>query len=91
MKEKNISVRVRVRSKEKNIFLQNRELILKMIKQIVQNNEKIQRLEKFEPYDERVYFTISQVDYEKIIQYCKKNNINPSTFVRTVFYHTLKV
>jgi hypothetical protein len=91
MKEKNISVRVRVRSKEKNIFLENRSLILEKIKEIVEKNEKIPREEKFEPYDERVYFTIASIDYEKIVQYCQKNNIKPSTFVRTVFYHTLRV
>ena len=70
----------------KNLFYQKRELIKQEIDKIINQQKDFRETESSEIYDERVFFTIDELYYQKLEELSKKYNIKIAKIIRSIFF-----
>jgi len=84
--QKNKYIELRIPGKYKSIFYEKRELIKEEINKIINSEKEFKELEGSEVYDERVFFTVDQLYYQKLEELAKRYNIKIAKIIRSVFF-----
>jgi hypothetical protein len=88
-RQRNRYIELRIPSKYKSIFYEKREQIKQEIDKIL-NGEKELRLKEIQDnYDERVFFTVDDLYYQKLEELAKKYNIKPVKIIRSIFLNLI--
>jgi len=85
-KQKNKYIELRIPAKYKNLFYQKRELIKQEIDRILNSQREFKEIESRDVYDERVFFTVDQLYYQKLEELSRKYNIKIAKIIRSIFF-----
>ena len=85
-KQKNKYIELRIPAKYKNLFYQKRELIKQEIDRILNSQREFKEMESREIYDERVFFTVDELYYQKLEELSRKYNIKIAKIIRSIFF-----
>ncbi|ARQ96579.1 hypothetical protein CCL45_gp10 [Sulfolobus islandicus rod-shaped virus 5] len=85
-KQRNKYIGLRIPSKYKNLFYQKRELIKQEIDRILNSQKEFKEIEISEIYDERVFFTVDELYYKKLVELANKYNMKVSKLIRSIFF-----
>ncbi|ARQ96363.1 hypothetical protein CCL42_gp17 [Sulfolobus islandicus rod-shaped virus 8] len=85
-KQRNKYIELRIPSKYKNVFYEKRELIKQEIDRILNSQREFKEIESNEIYDERVFFTIDELYYQKLKELANKYNMKISKLIRSIFF-----
>ena len=85
-KQKNKYIELRIPAKYKELFYQKREQIKQEIDKILNENKEFKQIESPEVYDERVFFTIDELYFQKLEELSKKYNLKPVKIIRSIFF-----
>ena len=85
-RQKNKYIEIRIPSKYKNIFYEKRDLIKQEIDKILNGEKQFKPIESTDNYDERVFFTIDELYYQKLEELAKKYNLKISKIIRSIFF-----
>ena len=85
-RQKNKYIEIRIPSKYKNIFYEKREKIKEEIDKILNGEKELKIIESRDNYDERVFFTIDELYYQKLEELAKKYNLKISKIIRSIFF-----
>ena len=85
-RQKNKYIELRIPRRYKNIFYEKRELIKQEIDKILNQKEDFKLIESMDNYDERVFFTIDELYYQKLEELAKKYNLKISKIIRSIFF-----
>jgi len=85
-KQKNKYIVLRIPSRYKNLFYEKRELIKQEIDKILNSQSPFREIESSETYDERVFFTIDELYYQKLEELSRKYNIKIAKIIRSIFF-----
>ena len=85
-KQKNKYIELRIPAKYKNLFYEKRELIKQEIDRILNSQKDFRETESSEIYDERVFFTVDQLYYQKLEELSRKYNIKIAKIIRSIFF-----
>ena len=84
--QKNKYIELRIPSRYKTLFYQKRELIKQEIDRILNSQKPFKEFESSEIYDERVFFTIDELYYQKLEELSRKYNIKIAKIIRSIFF-----
>ncbi len=74
-RQRNKYIELRIPRKYKSVFYEKRELIKQEIDKILNGEKEFREIESNEIYDERVFFTIDDLYYQKLENHiCYQNN-----------------
>jgi len=85
-KQKNKYIELRIPAKYKNLFYQKRELIKQEIDRILNSQREFKEIESRDIYDERVFFTVDELYYQKLEELSRKYNIKIAKIIRSIFF-----
>ena len=85
-KQKNKYIELRIPSRHKNIFYEKRELIKQELDKIINQQKEFREIESRDVYDERVFFTVDELYYQKLEELAKKYNIKIAKIIRSIFF-----
>ena len=85
-RQKNKYIQLRVPAKDKNLFYEKRELIKQEIDKILNQQKDFREMESREIYDERVFFTVDELYYQKLEELSRKYNIKIAKIIRSIFF-----
>jgi len=85
-KQKNKYIELRIPSRYKNLFYEKRELIKQEIDRILNQQKDFREIESSEIYDERVFFTVDELYFQKLEELAKKYNIKIAKIIRSIFF-----
>ncbi len=85
-RQRNKYIEIRIPSKYKNIFYEKRELIKQEIDKILNGEKELKIIESRDNYDERVFFTVDELYYQKLEELAKKYNLKISKIIRYIFF-----
>ena len=85
-KQKNKYIELRIPAKYKNLFYEKRELIKQEIDKILNSQSQFREIESRDVYDERVFFTVDELYYQKLEELSKKYNIKIAKIIRSIFF-----
>ena len=85
-KQKNKYIELRIPAKYKNLFYEKRELIKQEIDKILNSQSSFKEIESKDVYDERVFFTVDELYYQKLEELSKKYNIKIAKIIRSIFF-----
>ena len=85
-KQKNKYIELRIPARYKNLFYEKRELIKQEIDKIVNLQKDFREAESRDVYDERVFFTVDKLYYQKLEELSRKYNIKIAKIIRSIFF-----
>jgi len=85
-KQKNKYIELRIPAKYKNLFYEKRELIKQEIDKIINQQKDFKETESRDVYDERVFFTVDELYYQKLEELSRKYNIKIAKIIRSIFF-----
>ena len=85
-KQKNKYIELRIPSKYKNLFYEKRELIKQEIDRILNQQKEFKEIESSDIYDERVFFTVDQLYYQKLEDLSRRYNLKIAKIIRSIFF-----
>ena len=85
-KQKNKYIELRIPAKYKNLFYEKRELIKQEIDRILNSQREFKEIESRDVYDERVFFTVDELYYQKLEELSRKYNIKIAKIIRSIFF-----
>ncbi|ARQ96687.1 hypothetical protein [Sulfolobus islandicus rod-shaped virus 11] len=85
-KQKNKYIELRIPAKYKNLFYQKRELIKQEIDKILNSQSPFREIESKDIYDERVFFTVDELYYQKLEELSRKYNTKIAKIIRSIFF-----
>jgi hypothetical protein len=85
-RQKNKYIELRIPSRYKSLFYEKRELIKQEIDKILNHQDEFKPIESTDNYDERVFFTIDELYYQKLEELAKKYNLKISKIIRSIFF-----
>jgi hypothetical protein len=85
-KQKNKYIELRIPAKYKNLFYQKRELIKQEIDRILNSQREFKEIESRDVYDERVFFTVDELYYQKLEELSRKYNTKIAKIIRSIFF-----
>jgi len=85
-KQKNKYIELRIPAKYKNLFYEKRELIKQELDKIINQQKEFREIESRDVYDERVFFTVDELYYQKLEELAKKYNIKIAKIIRSIFF-----
>ena len=85
-KQKNKYIELRIPSKYKNLFYEKRETIKQEIDRILNEEKEFKEIESKDVYDERVFFTVDELYYNKLVELAEKYNMKISKLIRSIFF-----
>ncbi len=88
-RQRNRYIELRIPSKYKSIFYEKRELIKQEIDKILNGEKELKIIESHDNYDERVFFTIDDLYYDKLLKLSEKYNIKPVKIIRSLFFELI--
>ena len=88
-RQKNMYIELRIPSKYKSLFYEKREEIKKEIDKILNENKEFKQIENPEVYDERVFFTIDELYFQKLEKLSRKSNLKPVKIIRSIFFNLI--
>ena len=88
-RQRNRYVEVRIPHKYKDIFYEKRELIKQEIDKILNDQSTFNLIERQEIYDDKVFFTIDDLYYNKLEELARKYNTKIPRLVRSLFFKLL--
>ena len=88
-RQKNKYIELRIPAKYKNIFYEKREKIKEEIDKILNHQEELKLIESTDNYDERVFFTVDELYYQKLEELAKKYNLKISKIIRSIFFQLI--
>jgi len=88
-RQRNKYIELRIPGKYKDIFYQKREEIKKEIDKILNGEKEFKPIEIMDNYDERVFFTIDDLYYEKLQKLSEKYNLKPVKIIRSIFLNLI--
>ncbi|MCG2868276.1 MAG: hypothetical protein L7G90_02750 [Candidatus Nanopusillus sp.] len=87
--QRNKYIELRIPSKYKSIFYEKRELIKQEIDKILNGEKEFKLIESQDNYDERVFFTVDDLYYDKLLKLSEKYNIKPVKIIRSIFLNLI--
>jgi hypothetical protein len=88
-RQRNRYIELRIPSRYKSIFYEKRELIKQEIDKILNGEKELRLKESQDNYDERVFFTVDDLYYEKLQKLATKYNIKPVKIIRSLFFELI--
>ncbi|ARQ96478.1 hypothetical protein [Sulfolobus islandicus rod-shaped virus 10] len=88
-KQRNKYIELRIPSKYKNLFYEKRETIKQEIDRILNSQKEFKEIEISEIYDERVFFTVDELYYNKLVELANKYNMKISKLIRSIFFKVI--
>ena len=88
-RQRNKYIELRIPSGYKNLFYAKREEIKKEIDKILAGEKELRLIESQDNYDERVFFTVNDLYYEKLQELAKKYNLKPVKIIRSIFLNLI--
>jgi len=88
-RQRNKYIELRIPSGYKSLFYEKRELIKQEIDKILNGEKEFRIIESQDNYDERVFFTIDDLYYEKLQKLSEKYNIKPVKIIRSIFLNLI--
>ena len=85
-RQKNKYIELRIPSRYKSLFYEKRELIKQEIDKILNCQSELKLIESIDNYDERVFFTVDELYYQKLEELAKKYNLKISKIIRSIFF-----
>jgi len=85
-RQRNRYIELRIPSKYKNLFYEKRETIKQEIDRILNSQKEFKEIEISEIYDERVFFTVDELYYQKLEELANKYNMKISKLIRSIFF-----
>jgi len=88
-RQKNKYIELRIPSRYKSLFYEKREKIKEEIDKILNGEKQLKQIESIDNYDERVFFTIDELYYQKLEELAKKYNLKISKIIRSIFFQLI--
>ena len=88
-RQRNKYIELRIPSRYKDIFYEKREQIKQEIDKILNGEKEFKLIENLDNYDERVFFTIDDLYYEKLQKLAEKYNLKPVKIIRSIFLNLI--
>jgi len=88
-RQRNKYIELRIPSRYKSLFYEKREQIKQEIDKILNEEKEFRIIESQDNYDERVFFTIDDLYYEKLQKLSEKYNIKPVKIIRSIFLNLI--
>jgi hypothetical protein len=88
-RQRNRYIELRIPSRYKSVFYEKRELIKQEIDKILSGQKELKIIESSDNYDERVFFTIDDLYYDKLLKLSEKYNIKPVKIIRSLFFELI--
>jgi len=85
-KQRNKYIELRIPARYKNLFYEKRETIKQEIDRILNEEKEFKEIESNEIYDERVFFTVDELYYNKLVELAEKYNMKISKLIRSIFF-----
>jgi hypothetical protein len=85
-KQKNKYIELRIPAKYKKLFYEKRELIKQEIDKVLNSQTQFREIESRDVYDERVFFTVDELYYQKLEELSRKYNIKIAKIIRSIFF-----
>jgi len=88
-RQRNKYIELRIPSGYKSLFYEKREQIKQEIDKILNGEKEFRIIEIRDNYDERVFFTIDDLYYEKLQKLSEKYNLKPVKIIRSIFLNLI--
>jgi len=88
-RQRNRYIELRIPSRYKSVFYEKREQIKQEIDKILNGEKELKIIESRDNYDERVFFTIDDLYYDKLLKLSEKYNIKPVKIIRSLFFELI--